>query len=269
MDKAKVKNLIILILLLANGFLLFLVLADRQETREGEAAAWRELTTVFEQNGIRVVEDDVRDARVLPVLTLQRDLREEQKAVERLLGNADVQDRGGNIYDYDAKKGIATFRGSGDFEIWLEEGAVRTGSDPVGTAVDVLQKLGIDCDADSAVLRELPGGWEVVLTARLDGDDVYNARALFTFSSANLLSVSGVRLPGGAATRGETGMEPATLLMHFLRAVLEGGYVCSEVTGLTCGYFISAPGLVPVWYVETDAGDYYLNALTGRSETFG
>jgi hypothetical protein len=65
-------------------------------------------------------------------------------------------------------------------------------------------------------------------------------------------------------------MEPETLLMHFLRTAGEDGRV-SEITGLRCGYFIrgSASGeaeLIPVWRVETDAGDFYLNGFTGKKE---
>ena len=272
MDKAKVKNLIILALLLTNVFLLYLMQSDRQEARAGEAAAWHELTAVFDANGIRL-SDKARAAQALDALSLRRSLREEQRAVERLLGTARVENRGGNIYEYTTDKGFATFRSTGEFEIWLEEGAVHVGSDPVQTALDVLKKLGIDGDKAAATLRDLSGGWEVVITARLGDSTVYNARATFTFTTGSLLSVFGVRLPDGDVGRGEAGMDSGSLLMHFLRAALEGGYVCSEVSDLVCGYRMDTSvtgdvSLVPVWCVVTDTGEYYLDAITGREEPF-
>jgi hypothetical protein len=268
MNGAKLKNLIILMLVLVNLFLLALVWTDRREAAAGRETAWDELSAVFQENGI-VLSSEVREAEALGGCSLRRDTAAEYKLVSRLLGTVSVKNQGGNIYYYIGEKGEATFRGTGEFSILLNAGAVETGSDPARTAIDVLKKMGVRCDPDSALVEEDGGGASVTLTVTWQDAPVYNAQVTLTFSGDSLYLISGRRMLDTVASRSEAGLEPETLLMRFLDIVHEGGYICSEVKSLRCGYVVSVSvsgdaDMVPVWRVETDAGPYFLNGLTGR-----
>jgi len=270
-DGSRIKNVILIVLLLTNAFLLGLLLLDKSEEREASEEGWRQLTAVFAKNGIQLSGTVRQQAETLGPYSLRRDAGEERRAVEKLLGKLNFQDLGGNIYFYNGVNGQATFRGTGEFDIVMNAGVVAAGDDPVREAAGVLRKLGIDYDRENIAVEadstmtvvEFPLVWRDA--------QVFNAGVTFTFSREDLILISGRRLPDVETGRDGAGFSPETLLMRFLRAVGEGGYVCSEVRELGCGYIMSVPvsgdvELVPVWRIGTDAGDYYFNGLTGREE---
>lgn len=267
MDKSKIKNLILLTLLLVNAILLGLLLADRQQAAAQRQAAWDELTDIFAREGI-ALSPEIREAAAVQGYILRRDAKKEYASVSRLLGEVGVDNQGGNIYSYSGDSGTADFEATGDFTLNLNPGAVRV-RDPVDTALGILKKLGIRCERTPAVLT---AGVPVTasFTVSWRGVPVFNAKVDFLFSGDGSLKISGLRTMDAVVSRGRAAMEPETLLMHFLRAAGGDGSV-SEITGLRCGYFNrgSASGvaeLIPVWRVETNAGDYYLNGFTGKKE---
>ena len=86
MDTAKIKNLIIVILLLLNAFLLFSALADRAESQQTAQEALETTRRVLESRGIGL--DGALDAYIETpsVYRLRRDLSAEKEKMSRLLG---------------------------------------------------------------------------------------------------------------------------------------------------------------------------------------
>jgi hypothetical protein len=67
-------------------------------------------------------------------------------------------------------------------------------------------------------------------------------------------------------------LDLSTVLMRFLDIISEGGRVCSELRRIELCYIqdtlASGTGtLTPVWRLATDAGNFYINGLTGKQET--
>lgn len=270
MDGSKIKNIVLLILFLTNVFLLGMLLTDYSEKRAAEEEGWEQLTAIFEENGI-ALSPTVQKEEPLKPYSLRRDAEGERAAVEKLLGNLEFLDMGGNIYFYNGVDGQATFRGTGEFDIVLQAGVVSAGNEPVQAACGVLKKLGIGYDRDRADVKAERSMTVVTIPVCWQDIQVFNAQVTFTFSSETLILISGRRLPDAESGQGSVGLPPKTLLMDFLRAVNEGGYVCSEVTEMQCGYIMNVPvsgdvELVPVWRIGTDVGDYYFNGVTGREE---
>jgi hypothetical protein len=268
MDKSKIKNLILLTLFLVNAILLGLLLADRHRTASEREAAWNELTYIFAREGI-ALSPEVQEASAVQGYVLRRDAKKEYASIASLLGNVGVDDQGGIIYSYSGDRGTADFQASGDFSVRLEPGALHPEENPADAAESILNKLGIRFDRTSPVLTE---GDPVTATFTVTwrGIPIYNAHVNFLFYSGGSIEVSGLRAMDTVAGRGRAGMEPETLLMHFLRTAGEDGNI-TEVTDLCCGYFISGSAsgdaeLIPIWRVKTDAGDYYLNGFTGKQE---
>ena len=85
--------------------------------------------------------------------------------------------------------------------------------------------------------------------------------------------VSGVVVLTTETSRSTEGvMNAAGVLVRFLEIVRSEGFICSTLRTLTPGYLMSVTvsgesTLTPVWHIETDTGDLYLNALTGAAET--
>ena len=276
MDTTKIKNFIIILLLLVNLFLLTIVIMDGGAAARTAAAAESCAVEVLAQNGIAVSPEADLRAEPLQEIVLRRDLEAEQRAVTRLLGKVTTEDLGGNILYYSGENGEASFRGTGEFDISLSQGAVETGADPVQTAEGVLSKLGMDpADLPLAELMTPASGeaFTLTFTCAWKGSAIFNGQVTFTFTRDSLLLISGRRAMDTVVSRAETGaLDVSTILMRFLDLIRSEGHVCTELRGLTPGYTMNASvsgdgTLCPVWRIETDSGEYYINGLTGRAES--
>jgi hypothetical protein len=273
MDTAKVKNFILVLLLVVNLFLLTIVIADSSAAARTAAAAEAHVTEVLAQNGITVGRDVDLDAAAPGAVVLRRDLDAEQSAVAHLIGRVTTEDLGGNIIYYGGEKGQAKFRGTGEFDISLNHGAVETGTDPVQTAKNVLSKLGMDA-ADTLAPVDLNSGdfFTITLTCAWQGGAIFNGQVTFTFAADSLLLISGRRAMDTVSSRSEEEtLDAPTVLMRFLDLIRSEGHVCTELRSMTPGYAMSVSvsgdgTLYPVWRIETDSGEYYINGLTGRAE---
>ena len=74
------------------------------------------------------------------------------------------------------------------------------------------------------------------------------------------------------ADRQQELIDVPTVLTRFLSLVLENGHVCSSLDKLELCYNMQANAageatLTPVWRIETDTGEFFINAVTGLQET--
>ena len=86
MEWSKVKNIIILLLLLVNGFLLVLVGMRREETENYQASALAQAVEVLERSGIQVFQEGLEDALDMSPLSVERNLEREGALAGALLG---------------------------------------------------------------------------------------------------------------------------------------------------------------------------------------
>lgn len=272
MDTSKIKNYIIVLLVLVNVFLLGLngVQASREATVR--QAATKELIALYESQGISLPRgiDIFEAAPVGYVLT--RDLTLEKKMVESVLGRCNTAEQSGNIYVYAGANGQASFRGTGDFEMLLNHNTVEASRGKLRAAEDVLKKMGITYVAYGEEIRD---GEQYALTFNCEyrNGEVYNAQIRFLFSGDNLMMVSGKRIFDTRTSASETqSLDLGTALVGYLNEAAKQGYISTKVTGVSSGYTLSVnisgeSVLNPVWRIETDTGSYMMNAVTGRFET--
>ena len=117
MDRSRLKNIIILILVLVNGFLLASLAQRRSAERDASRRTAEQLAALFQADGM------VLDARAISRdappdgVALSRATALEEQAAAFLLGDAlTSSDQGGGIYHYAGAAGEALFRSSGSFE---------------------------------------------------------------------------------------------------------------------------------------------------------
>lgn len=272
MDRSKIKNFIIIALMIVNAFLLLLVMLDHREKAAARRAMEEAATLVLEQNGIAVAGGVDLSAEPLPCYTLGRDLDMERQKIRSLLGEVRAQERGGNIYSYSGDKGQASFRGTGEFEVLMNKDEISTGRNPAKTATKVLEKLGVTCK-DGLQVDQSDDAVVVTALCTWRGSDLYNVRQTLTFSREYLILIEGQR-PFDMVTENEQNViDCPTALMKFLEIVDSQGVVCTQINEIEQGYMLiaSVPGdnnLVPVWRICTDTGDYYINGITGKPEDF-
>ena len=270
MEGRKIKNIVILILLMVNGFLLFLVAGQQVKVRQYQRSALTRASQVLEQNGITLAADlpDEVEADLSP-LSVTRDSQAETNLARTLLGSP-VQsvDRGSGVFVYTGTQGSGQFLASGDFSFTLND-CPLDGKSPADHAEALLSALSLSAE----LTEEQPGddGSTLVFRQLLGNTPLYSCLITFRYDNSRLLTVSGNLLTGSTAAESAQLLDVPTVLIRFLDGILARGDVCSAVSGMRLGYrasqsFDSGTRLTPVWLVSTNVSDYYLNALTGELE---
>ena len=272
MDNSKTKNVFILILLALNAFLLGLVLLDRAETAGAHRAAEEAAFRLLDENGI-TPSVEVRLGEPAPaVYSLTRSMDDEKRLFSSLLGAVRAEDLGGNIRFYASSSGQASARGTGEMDILLTPGDYTLGGDPARSAAMVVKKLGLSSDVSGATVESDGEATLVTLPLTWKGCRVYNASVQLTYGDGELVMMSGTRLFDVGSRQTAEAMDSLTAVVRFIESVRGGGYVCSELREVRCGYLLSVTvsgesTLTPVWEFVTDTVSVYINAVTGKAES--
>mgnify|MGYP007033169829 FL=1 len=269
MEWPKLKNLIILVLLIVNSFLLVLVGARWQESVSYERTALEQTIQVLERGGIHVEADAVTPADGLHPMAVERDLAREARLARTLLGE-EVQgdNRGGGLYRYRGALGEVSFRPGGELSAELTADARWETAKPEQHAGSVLRELGIEA-AQAGTAAE---GEEttVRMIQSWNGAPVFSCEVALVYRDGRLAALRGTLLLAetGTAEAGQALTLP-TALMRFSEEIAAAGDVCSAVRSMEAGYRGTAQSLsggsrlTPVWLVTTDTARYYLDCVTG------
>lgn len=264
MERFRLKNIIILILVLLNAFLLFSLAQRRAEERDAFHRTAEQLAALFQEDGMLLDPGAVSQAAPLGGVALIRDAALEEQAAAFLLGGTtSSMDQGGGIVHYAGASGEALFRSSGGFEAsgtLAEEGVEDF-------CLDFCKEFSYAPPAIS-----LDGGGSGTFTAvtEFGRRPVFNSTVTFTVERGVLTAVSGTLLPqtGASAPEAEAApLSPAGALLAFQRMRRESAAVVSTVTDVQPCYELQTSGtamsLAPAWRIVTDTEDYYVNAYTG------
>lgn len=274
MDSVKVKNFIILVLVIVNLALLVVVVRDNMRGSEQRRDAIEGAAGILSGYGIGVSEDADLSEREASVYSLSRSEGMEQQAAESILGSVEKTDRGGGIMYYSGALGEATFRSTGGVELQFYGISAPQTDDPEAMALEYTHILGATEAKDDGAVSVTAGESSTtveVCCAWLDAR-IINCRLTFTFKEGKLLYISGSRPLGEPVSEQEAQIiDVPTVLMRFIELTQEKGMVCSmlEELELCYVYTASASGggsLSPVWRLVTDTGELYVNALSGKEE---
>lgn len=269
MEWRRVKTIIIVILLLVNGFLLILVGSRRGEVRRYEQSVLTRTLQVLVENGIQISEDAILSQSGGQPQSTDRNIAAEGNVVSALLGESvEGANRGGGLYIYRTDLGQVSFRSGGELSTVLEDNARWHTVDPVSHAADLASAMKLKLELVSA---DVSGGrGRVIYRQTLDGAPLFSCRLVFTYENGCLTEVSGSVLAVDKVTAesGETLSLP-TVLLRFLDDVLDSGDVVSAVLAVEPGYlttqsFTGTVRLTPVWLISTNTADYYVDGLTGQ-----
>lgn len=277
MEWPKVKNIILLILLVVNGFLLVLVGARMEESAQYERKALEQTARVLEYNGIRVDLEAAAPAVGLVPMTVERDLEREAKLAQTLLDEpVQGENRGGGLYLYRSALGEVSFRAGGEMSFRVDGGLSaafqRDGpwktTRPEDHAAALLNKLGVEAVRTGTSTQ----GEETVVRFRQNwnGTAVFSCEVEFVYRDGYLNALRGTLLTAETGTAGTgTVLTLPTALMRFSEEIRATGDVCSAIQSMEAGYWAFAQSLsggtrlTPVWLVSTDTADYYLDCVTG------
>lgn len=268
MDRGKIKNWILLVLLLLDLALGALLLAGATEQASYRKLGEESLFEVLRQRGLTPGE-----ALELPESSpgswhLERSLQAEETLASRLLGAVTAQNQGGNIYTYTGENGSASFRGTGEFEIQFTD-PLEPGGNPRRLVLQTLESLGLDAREEDLSVRDTAEGEVYTALCRWQEALVWNCRVRFTFTEAGLAWISGQRLFDTAGEETAGAYSANTAVLCFLDSEYAG--MAGTLEAILPGYTMSVPmsgscTLQPVWVLQTDAGYFQVNAVTGRTE---
>lgn len=268
MEWSKLKNVILLMLVCVNLILLLLVGTQASQDRRYREETRQAALEVLQRGGITYALEEIPEDLSLPVRTVTRDRASEAATAAALLGEVSLQGESEVRPLYAGAGGTAEFSMNGSFTITLQPGVWtrEAGQDYEQAGDACLEAMGFSGVLQSSRLA----GKQASLTycQQWEGSPLFSCTVTLSWSGDSLVLVEGQRLAGTAGAASEQALlSSPTILVRFLEGVNAGGYVCSRIDAMTPGYLSSGNSrqvqLTPVWRFDTDAGIYYVDALTG------
>lgn len=268
MKTSRLKNIIILTLILLNAFLSALLFSERLETRRTYERSVEQLQALFAASAITLEPSVLDSDGTQPLCSLTRDTSAEAAFAADLLG-AVSQSESGGVSRYENAAGICQFRPNGTMEASFTDSFI---SDPLTWCKQLLSAYGYAIPADhyDRALETVESGSGTIVGVRSAEDTfVYNAALTFVFSGNRLTAVHGTFLSTITAGDEASGIDKISALVNFLDYYNAGGLVCTRVDRLQNGYLLQGSAtsqlkLVSVWRVTTDVSSYYVDFATGE-----
>lgn len=270
MPWTKMKNIILLILVLTNLFLLGLVVSQNLQNNRQTSQTWENTILFLTERGVQVNEEEIPQTIDLTPQTAERDLEgERQAALGLLMDEVETQARGGEIYRYQNDRGWIQFHSDGSFSAQLEPGIYPVGQNREEGCAAALKAMGFE----GTPVEETGDG--LIFQQSWDGIPLFSQRVSVACRDGSVSAISGQRLLGEPkADPGRETITASTALVRFLNGVSTLGDVCNRIDRVEAGYVCGAAltgsmTLTPVWQITTDTGTYQLDTVTGEVRRAG
>lgn len=265
MPWTKLKNIILVILVLANLCLLALVAGPALQSRRLLGQARGEAIRFLQGKGVQVEEETIPQSMDLLPQTAERDLEGEERAAVALLGSpVTVEARGGEVYRYFNEKGSLQFHSDGAVSAQLESSAFPLGEDREADCLALMERMGLT----GTILGE--NGEGLIFRQSWQGIPLFTQQMTLVCRDGGLAGITAGRQLAGRPQEDQarTTISVSTALIDFFNGVSALGDVCNRIDRIEQGYVtaasLSGPTvLTPVWRLTTDTGYYQLDTVTG------
>ena len=269
MESGRVKNLIIVILLLLDGVLLALVGTRQARRARSAGAAVRTAVQVLEAHGLALDEAAMPGEMELAPLEVSRQPESEAEGARALLGGEPASEEpGGGVLRYRGPAGYVQFHGSGEFQAVFEPGAFPLeGQSPEEHGAEILRRLGFEARVLTDGVTDGTGTVTFRQTAP-GGVPVLGCQAALHYADGSLVRIGEARRLMGRPVRAggkSAAADPATVLTGVWHGLESLGAPARRILSIRAAYecAVSLSGvarLTPVWLVTTDAGEFRLDA---------
>lgn len=265
MSAPKIKNLVILILVLLNVFLLALVipirLTDRRHNQQADAA----LVRLFAEADVSLRAAEIPKTKTLYPADIPMSQEGVLPAVRAILGQEILTRQEENITHFSSSLGAAQLHADGTLEAAVTDGQRR---DPAAYTQELLAKMGLGWGD----LHTVSTGNRSVFSVQLYAAEapIVSHCLRFYYENSCLVRVEGLMLPPQAAvvTTATQCIGARDALVAFLASRISTGWVGGTIESVRQGYALSADAvqslwhLQPVWYISTDGGNFLVDGLT-------
>lgn len=263
MQSFRLKNIIIVILLLVNLFLLGSLVSRRAAQHDAQQQVRTQLTELFAADGVKLSEKALSFQAPPVGGTLTRDTELDRKMAAFFLGEGvTYSDQGGGIDSYTGIRGAAVFRSGGGFD------AVSR-LDEEKEAETFFRKFCKTYQYEELEVGETEDAFTATAVRWFNGYPVVNCTVCLSVDADHHMKASGTHLPARFTPDStEEPLSAVAALTSFLEARQESGAVVSAVTDVYPCYELQSTTaavmtLIPAWCVVTDAAYYYVNCYTG------
>lgn len=262
MERYRLKNIIILILLLVNVSLLASLLYRQSEKRTMLRRSEEELITLFAASDITLSHSAISWNDPLPGVTMTRSAARERELATFLLGSGVQEVSQGGINTYYNAAGSVQCRANGSFDAKLQQF-------PEDTEAFCKQFSSTFSCSEAIFSLDETGSGTATALCKYEKHPIYNSTVTFTLSEGDITAISGMLLPESGTATGEPDLlSCAAALTTFLQMRLEEGTVGSSILSTHLCYEsqstpASSISLVSVWCIETDIASYYVNCSSG------
>lgn len=265
---AKMKNVVLALLLITNLFLGALVFSQEVKADAEEHRA-RALALAFLGDRGLLVDDSMIPYQIhLEPKALIWSREREPDFAQALLGDFYQESLGGDIVRYFSQKGELRFHGGGEFFGTFPQGSFYA---PLGEEISHAQDFLKELDMNVTLLSKEEEGTFLTLTFRqeLDGIPLLGCEITLQYQNGSLCDIlQGKRLDGEFTQGQGSTITVATALVQCYNELSRLGDVCSAFLSVESSYMVSTPltssaTLTPVWHILTDTGEYYLSTITG------
>ena len=264
MPVSKLKNLALLILLLANLLLLALLIPKKLEQHKQAEDLRVSLSQFCNKQNVSLDPDIVPETTPLYEMELTGGTAGKQAALQALLGEHTLSE--------DSSISASALTGGR----W-KDGSIKlklTGRDAISDlerdGKKILQTLQFPYSELSAPHRHSPGVYSLHADQIVLGVPVFSDGLTLTYINSILTEISGSYYTGTLTKTNETAcISAADAVVSFLSCRVDLGWVGSSITAVKQGYLPTVASstsvrLTPTWELTTDTGSFYVNGLTSE-----
>lgn len=265
MPWSKIKNVVLVILVVTNLALLILVGGQAIQGSRLLSRAREDAIQFLRTRGVEVDESIIPQSMELLPQVVERDLTKEEQAAAALLGSpVTAESRGGEVYRYFNDRGSVQFHSDGAFSAQLEAEYFPLGSDHSEGCLALMERMGLQGN----ILEK--DGDELTFRQSWNGTPFFTQQMTLVCQGNSLAAVTAGRQLVGTPQEDplRKNISVATALISFFNGVNGLGDVCNRIDAIEPGYVAAAAlsgpiALTPVWRVTTDTGAYQLDTITG------
>ncbi len=273
MESSKLKNIILIILLITNVLLLGLVIDQREAARRQDERAIQDAVDLLAQQGIAARAEDIPSGDLPAPMTVERGGEREQEVFAALLGEDVTLTQRGLVSLYSGSLGAAEVRGDGGFSVAFAPGAypLAQGEGMEAHAQSLVQRLGFTTQLSGREGERVRVTQVYAASSPRDYFPIFSCAVTVEYRDGQAVSMEGTHLPGTPTPDRQAGepLSTATLLVRFRAGIIDSGDACTAIHAATQGYILSGDPngtlrLTPVLRLETDTNLYIVNALNGE-----
>lgn len=259
----KIKNIILLLLVVVNLFLLGLVGVRAWRTAQNDRQTRERILQILENNGIAFQPQALPGPMSLTARRLTPTPMDETQAA-LLVGEVTASETMGTRAIYRGEHGVLTISSAGEITLDFFDRCALTEEQ----VWESLTRLGLSFRETA---RREEGGMVEVAACLLIEDAPLTGEIITLTCNGGVPDSLTFRALMGTTELVPANREPIsapTALLRLLDALNRQGYICSRIDRLYAGYILSGAGpytLEPVWFVEIDTAPWRLavDAYTG------